>query len=78
MTESVNPSAQDVHSDLEDFAQQIADQVQSFLLALRAPGAGEALGGCDAAGRVARPERSTAPRRAAVLKGCWVMVPGYA
>ena len=33
-----------VDSDLEDFAQQIADQVQSFLLALRAISRGEADG----------------------------------
>jgi hypothetical protein len=32
-------------SDLEDFAQQIADQVKSFLLALRAIARGEATGG---------------------------------
>ncbi len=32
-------------SDLEDFAQQIADQVQSFLLALQAIAAGETTGG---------------------------------
>ena len=44
MTQSVDPSAQDVHSDLEDFAQQIADQVESFLLALRAISRGEADG----------------------------------
>ena len=34
-----------VHSDLEDFAQQIADQVESFLLALQAIARGEATGG---------------------------------
>jgi hypothetical protein len=34
-----------LHSDLEDFAQQIADQVESFLLALRAIARGEATGG---------------------------------
>ena len=34
----------DVNSDLEDFAQQIADQVESFLLALRAISRGEADG----------------------------------
>jgi len=44
MTESTNPSGQEVHSDLEDFAQQIADQVESFLLALRAISRGEADG----------------------------------
>ncbi len=32
-------------SDLEDFAQQIADQVESFLLALRAIARGDAAGG---------------------------------
>jgi len=35
----------DPYSDLEDFAQQIADQVESFLLALRAIARGEATGG---------------------------------
>ena len=34
-----------VHSDLEDFAQQIADQVESFLLALQAIARGEAADG---------------------------------
>jgi hypothetical protein len=34
-----------VGSDLEDFAQQIADQVESFLLALQAIARGEATGG---------------------------------
>jgi hypothetical protein len=34
-----------MHSDLEDFAQQIADQVESFLLALQAIARGEATGG---------------------------------
>jgi hypothetical protein len=34
-----------VPSDLEDFAQQIADQVESFLLVLRAIARGEATGG---------------------------------
>jgi Domain of unknown function (DUF5063) len=34
-----------VHSDLEDFAQQIADQVESFLLALEAIARGETTGG---------------------------------
>jgi hypothetical protein len=38
MTESAPP----VDSELEDFAQQIADQVESFLLALRAISNGEA------------------------------------
>lgn len=35
----------EVSSDLEDFAQQIADQVESFLLALQAIARGEATGG---------------------------------
>jgi len=34
-----------VGSDLEDFAQQIADQIESFLLALQAIARGEAAGG---------------------------------
>lgn len=34
-----------LHSDLEDFAQQIADQVESFLLAIQAIARGEATGG---------------------------------
>ncbi|MGH3330926.1 MAG: DUF5063 domain-containing protein [Nocardioidaceae bacterium] len=34
-----------VHSDLEDFAQQIADQVESFLLALQAIARGESSDG---------------------------------
>lgn len=34
-----------VHSDLEDLAQQIADQVETFLLALQAIARGEATGG---------------------------------
>ena len=37
-------AADEVDSDLEDFAQQIADQVESFLLALRAISRGEADG----------------------------------
>ena len=37
-------TADQVHSELEDFAQQIADQVGSFLLALRAISRGEADG----------------------------------
>ncbi len=37
--------ATDLHSDLEDFAQQIADQVESFLLALQAIARGDATGG---------------------------------
>jgi hypothetical protein len=39
------PPAPGVDSDLEDFAQQIADQVSSFLLALQAIARGEATGG---------------------------------
>jgi hypothetical protein len=40
------PAVQDaVDSELEDFAQQIADQVESFLLALRAIARGDATGG---------------------------------
>ena len=38
-------SVSGLDSDLEDFAQQIADQVGSFLLALRAISRGEATGG---------------------------------
>ena len=34
-----------LHSDLEDFAQQIADQVESFLLAIQAIARGETTGG---------------------------------
>jgi hypothetical protein len=41
----VEVEAQAVHSDLEDFAQQIADQVESFLLALQAIARGDATGG---------------------------------
>jgi hypothetical protein len=40
MTDTVRPDA-----DTEDFAQQIADQVESFLLALRAIARGDATGG---------------------------------
>jgi hypothetical protein len=43
MTEPARPSA--VDSELEDFAQQIADQIESFLLALQAIARGEATGG---------------------------------
>ncbi len=39
------PDESALASDLEDFAQQIADQVTSFLLALRAISRGEATGG---------------------------------
>jgi hypothetical protein len=42
MTEPTTPA---VDSDLEDFAQQITDQIESFLLALQAIARGEAAGG---------------------------------
>jgi len=45
MSESTAPHESGLDSDLEDFAQQIADQVRSFLLALRAISRGEATGG---------------------------------
>jgi hypothetical protein len=47
MTEQTPPAAGEsgIHSDLEDFAQQIADQVESFLLALQAIARGETTGG---------------------------------
>ncbi|HSJ21876.1 MAG TPA: DUF5063 domain-containing protein [Nocardioidaceae bacterium] len=47
MTEQTPSAAGEsgIHSDLEDFAQQIADQVESFLLALQAIARGEATGG---------------------------------
>jgi hypothetical protein len=47
MTEDKTPAetGSALHSDLEDFAQQIADQVESFLLALRAIARGETTGG---------------------------------
>jgi hypothetical protein len=46
MTEQTPPQGSSgLHSDLEDFAQQIADQVESFLLALRAIARGETTGG---------------------------------
>jgi hypothetical protein len=38
-------SVGELDSELEDFAQQIADQIESFLLALRAIARGEATGG---------------------------------
>ena len=44
MTDQTTAPAE-VHSDYEDFAQQIADQVKSFLLALTAISRGEAKGG---------------------------------
>jgi hypothetical protein len=47
MTEQTPQAAGEsgIHSDLEDFAQQIADQVESFLLALQAIARGETTGG---------------------------------
>jgi Domain of unknown function (DUF5063) len=45
MTEQKPDGDPALHSDLEDFAQQIADQVESFLLALRAIARGETTGG---------------------------------
>ena len=42
MTEPTTPA---VDSELEDFAQQITDQIESFLLALQAIARGEAAGG---------------------------------
>jgi hypothetical protein len=45
MNEQGQPTDTDMHSDLEDFAQQIADQVESFLLALRAIARGDAADG---------------------------------
>ncbi|HEX6875306.1 MAG TPA: DUF5063 domain-containing protein [Nocardioidaceae bacterium] len=46
MSEQTTPAgSNDVHSELEDFAQQIADQVESFLLALQAIARGDATGG---------------------------------
>jgi hypothetical protein len=45
MTDQRTAAPADVHSDYEDFAQQIADQVKSFLLALTAISRGEAKGG---------------------------------
>ncbi|MGH3444341.1 MAG: DUF5063 domain-containing protein [Nocardioidaceae bacterium] len=48
MSESAGPGRteqQPVDSELEDFAQQIADQVESFLLALQAIARGDATGG---------------------------------
>jgi Domain of unknown function (DUF5063) len=44
MTDQTTPAA-DVDGELEDFGQQIADQVESFLLALRAIARGDASGG---------------------------------
>jgi hypothetical protein len=47
MSDQTEPRTEDavVDSDLEDFAQQISDQVESFLLALQAIAAGEESGG---------------------------------
>jgi hypothetical protein len=46
MTDQTTQTAgEQVHSELEDFAQQIADQVESFLLALEAIARGETSGG---------------------------------
>jgi hypothetical protein len=45
MTETHEAPEPALDSDLEDFAQQIADQVESFLLALHAISKGEATGG---------------------------------
>jgi hypothetical protein len=45
MSEDTARRGSGLDSDLEDFAQQIADQVRSFLLALRAISRGEATGG---------------------------------
>lgn len=46
MSEQTTPGAGNgLHSDLEDFAQQIADQVESFLLALKAIARGDTTGG---------------------------------
>ncbi len=45
MTDATEGATEGVGSDLEDFAQQIADQVSSFLLSLQAMARGEATGG---------------------------------
>lgn len=45
MSEQETTTGDGLHSDLEDFAQQIADQVESFLIALRAIARGEAADG---------------------------------
>ena len=45
MSEQGQTPDEGLHSDLEDFAQQIADQVESFLLALRAIARGDAADG---------------------------------
>ena len=45
MSEQETTTGDGLHSDLEDFAQQIADQVESFLIALRAIARGDAADG---------------------------------
>ena len=45
MTDHTPEPTAEMGSELEDFAQQISDQVESFLLALRAIARGEAAGG---------------------------------
>jgi hypothetical protein len=45
MSEQGQTEGLGLHSDLEDFAQQIADQVESFLIALQAIARGDAAGG---------------------------------
>lgn len=45
MTDQVEGAGEQLASDLEDFAQQISDQVASFLLALQAIARGDATGG---------------------------------
>jgi uncharacterized protein DUF5063 len=45
MSEQGTTAGDGLHSDLEDFAQQIADQVESFLIALRAIARGDAADG---------------------------------
>jgi Domain of unknown function (DUF5063) len=45
MSEQTTPVGNGLHSELEDFAQQIADQVESFLLALKAIARGDTTGG---------------------------------
>ncbi|MGZ8744521.1 MAG: DUF5063 domain-containing protein, partial [Nocardioides sp.] len=45
MSEQGQTPDEGLHSDLEDFAQQIADQVESFLLVLRAIARGDAADG---------------------------------
>jgi hypothetical protein len=45
MSENTAAAAEGLDSELEDFAQQIADQIESFLLSLRAIARGDATGG---------------------------------